>query len=1062
MRKRALAGLLITVMCASLGVSSAQASPAQALSLGAGASVAAEGNSELRLWYDQPTPDTDNGWETRSLPIGNGNMGAAVFGGVRSERLQFNEKSLWTGGPGVSDYNFGNWASPRPGALDGIRQRIWDEGAISENDVLKALGLPSDSPRHRRFGAYQSFGDVRLDFPRASTSVTDYRRDLDISRAVAGVSYVDNGIRYTREYFATSPDGVIVSRISADRPGQIDLTARVTAPTNRSRAVTASAGRITMTGALDSNGLRYESQLQVVNQGGSRTDGSDGTVSVAGADSVLLILAAGTDYANSYPTYRGTAPHERLTAAVDSAAAKGYAALLADHQADYAALFDRVSLDLAGKLPDIPTDQLLGQYGRGSVSADRALEELFFQYGRYLLIASSRPGSLPANLQGVWNNLEAPPWQSDYHLNINLQMNYWPAEMTNLSETAEPLFDYIDSLRKPGRVTARQLYGVEQGWVAHHASNIYGWTGAWDHPAYFFPESGAWFSDQLYDHYRFTLDERYLRQVAYPVMKETAQFWLESLQTDPRDGTLVSTPSRSPELGPATAGASMSQQILWHLFTDLHEAATITGDTAFVAKADQVLKDLDPGLRIGSWGQLQEWKIDRDDPKETHRHVSHMFALHPGRQISPRTTPELAEAAKVSLNARTDVGTGWSKAWKINFWARLLDGDRAHKLLADQLKSSTLPNLWDTHPPFQIDGNFGATSGITEMLLQSHLGTIDVLPALPSTWRDGRVDGLRARGAFTLGTTWRSGMPTEIRLTSDKGGRATLRSDMFRGKVWVYKADGKPADYRVDGDLLTLPTSAGESYRIAAQATVAVAASTDAQRPGAELPVAVTVAASDRQTVPATQARLELPDGWSATPTSVRNRPIQPGNSATAVFTVRIPKAAADGSYPITAIVTTDEWKLTVPVRVTVSRPNLALGKTATQSSVSSGGIPSRAVDGNTNGVWSAGSVTHTAAQRQPWWQVDLGAVQQIDEVAIWNRTDCCAARLTDYYLLISEEPFQAGSLDEALAQPGVWANHHSAQAGSPTVTDVGQKGRYVRIQLAGENPLSLAEVQVF
>ncbi len=763
------------------------------------------------LWYDEPATD----WESQSLPIGNGPLGASVFGGVQSERLQFNEKTLWTGGPGTPRYNYGNWTEPRPGALEGLRQRIWDEGSIRPEDVLATMGLPRENPRHLLFGAYQRFGDVHLTFPDQSDAVENYRRDLDIGKAVAGVSYASGAVSYDREYFASAVDGVIVGRITANQPGSVDLTAAVNTPTNRSSSSTALGGRITTVGALDSNGLRHESQLQVVNQGGQRVDGADGTVTVTDADSVVLILAAGTNYAPDYPTYRGADPHGRLTGLVDAARSKGYDALRAAHVRDYTELYDRVDLDLGGALPDVPTDELLGAYTGSSTVSERALEELFFQYGRYLLISSSRPGSLPANLQGVWNAHEVPPWQADYHLNINLQMNYWLAESTNLTELTEPLSSYVDGLREPGRVTAKQMFGVQRGWVAHHASNIFGWTGAWDHPAYFFPESGAWLADQLYDHYRFTADKKYLREVAYPVLKESAQFWLENLRVDPRDGKLVAIPSRSPEIGPTSAGASMSQQILWHLFTDVAEAARAADDPAFAAKAGQVLKKLDPGLRIGSWGQLQEWKEDIDNPDEHHRHVSHMFGLHPGRTISPRTTPELAEAAKVSLRARGDDGTGWSKAWKINFWARLLDGDHAHKLLADQLRESTLPNLWDTHPPFQIDGNFGATSGVTEMLMQSHLDTIDVLPALPANWRSGQIDGLRARGAFTVGTTWSDGTPTEIRVTSDKGRHAKIRSGMFRGRVQVYKSNGKPAPYKVDEDnVMTLPTTPGECYRI--------------------------------------------------------------------------------------------------------------------------------------------------------------------------------------------------------------------------------------------------------
>jgi alpha-L-fucosidase 2 len=800
MRRRRLVGVVLACVAAMVATTLAVLGSPAAAALG----------RDMVLWYDEPAPDTPQGWESRSLPIGNGAMGATVFGGVTQERVQFNEKTLWTGGPGVPDYEFGNWHEPRPGALDAIRQRVADEGQIPPEDVLAALGLPSDSPRHRRFGAYQSFGDVRLSFPDLGV-VTDYRRELDIAHGVARVTYRAGGVGYTREYFVSAPDGAVVMRLRADRPGRVDVGTRITVPANRTTAATAARGRITVTGALHSNGLRHETQLQVTNAGGRRVDNPDGSVSVTGADAVTLVLAAGTDYAPDYPAYRGADPHERLTGLVNSASRKGFPRLLAAHVRDHRALFDRVRLDLGGRMPDVPTDELLAGYGHDP-AADRALEELFFAYGRYLLIASSRPGSLPANLQGVWNNLEAPPWQSDYHLNINLQMNYWLAETTNLGETAGPFFSYVDSLREPGRVTAREHYGVREGWVAHHASNIYGWTGAWDHTAFFFPESGAWLSGQLYDHYRFTLDKRFLAERAYPVMKETARFWLEFLRTDPRDGKLVVTPSRSPELGPVTAGASMSQQIVWQLFTDVRQAARVLGDTAFAATADGILARLDPGLRVGSWGQLQEWKADLDSPTETHRHVSHLFALHPGREISPRTTPELAAAARVSLTARTDAGTGWSKAWKINFWARLLDGDRALKLLGDQLTTSTLPNLWDTHPPFQIDGNFGATAGIAEMLLQSHLGAVDVLAALPSTWRDGRVDGLRARGDLTVGISWRAGEPTEIRLAAGHSGDVTVRT-AIDGPVKVYR-DGKPVAHTTNGDTITFPAKRGADYRV--------------------------------------------------------------------------------------------------------------------------------------------------------------------------------------------------------------------------------------------------------
>ncbi|GAA4073295.1 glycoside hydrolase family 95 protein [Nonomuraea soli] len=709
----------------------------------------------MRLWYDRPATD----WESQSLPIGNGALGVSVYGGVDTERLPFNEKTLWTGGPGSKEgYDFGDWATPRPGAIAAIQAAIDREGTLSPDEVVARLGQA-----RRGYGAYQTFGELRLDFGHADA--IGYERELSLDEAVAKVRYSCDGVGHTREYFASHPGGVIVGRLAASQPGGLSFTVRHLSP--HSPQITVSDGRLTVRGALDDNGLRFEAQLQVLNTGGSRTDHLD-QVSVTGADSAVLILSAGTDYAPVHPTYRGDDPHDRVTAAVDAATATGYASLLQEHLADYRELFDRVRLEIGQQEPPTPTDRQLAAYTGGSSAHDRALEATSFAYGRYLLISSSRAGSLPANLQGVWNDSTDPPWSADYHVNINLQMNYWPADQTNLSETFAPYDRFVKSLVEPGRRTAREMFG-SRGWVVHNETTPFGFTGVHDYAeAFWFPEAAAWTAQHLFDHYRYSLDIAYLETV-YPVMRELAHFWVDNLVE--REGRLVVSPSYSPEHGDFTAGAAMSQQIVFDLFTNVLEAAEALGDDE--QEVRQALAKLDPGLRIGSWGQLQEWADDLDSPGDEHRHASHLFGLHPGRQILPGSP--FAEAARVSLTARGDGGTGWSKAWKINFWARLRDGERAHTMLAQQLRRSTLENLWGTHPPFQLDGNFGATSGIAEMLLQSHTGVIDVLPALPPAWPDGSVSGLRARGNVTVSVTWRDGAATEVVLHAGSDGPLRVR-----------------------------------------------------------------------------------------------------------------------------------------------------------------------------------------------------------------------------------------------------------------------------------------------
>ncbi|MFD7119867.1 glycoside hydrolase N-terminal domain-containing protein [Streptomyces sp. NPDC059922] len=754
-----------------------------ALTLGipaiSGAAAAVNPSDELTLRYHTPAAD----WERESLPIGSGALGASVFGTLATERLTLNEKTLWTGGPGAAGgYDHGNWTQPRPGVLASVQRRLDTEGKLTPEAVAAELGQPKHG-----FGAYQVLGDLELAVPGAPSAPDgSYRRTLDLASALAAVTYTHQGVAYTREFFASYPGKVIVGRFSANQPGKAGFTLRYTSPRTDFTA-TASGDRLTVKGALQDNGMRFETQIRVRTDGGRVSAGANGTLTVTGANSAWFVLAAGTDYADTYPRYRGADPHGAVTRAVDTAAGRSYDALRAAHVNDHGALFGRVSLNIGQQLPDLPTNQLLTQYTGGGSAADRALEALFFQYGRYLLIASSRAGSLPANLQGVWNNVTNPPWSADYHVNINLQMNYWLAEVTNLAETTAPYDRYVEAMRAPGRVSAREIFG-SAGWVVQNETNPFGFTGVHNWAtSFWFPEAAAWLTQQLYDHYRFNGSTDYLRSTAYPVMKEAAEFWLTNLRTDPRDGKLVVTPSYSPEHGDFTAGAAMSQQIVYDLFTNTLEAARTLGDApAFRTRLETALRDLDPGLRIGSWGQLQEWKTDVDSRTDDHRHVSHLFALHPGRQIVAGST--WAEAAKVSLTARGDGGTGWSKAWKINFWARLRDGDHAHKMLAEQLKSSTLPNLWDTHPPFQIDGNFGATSGVAEMLVQSQHGPIEILPALPGSWPNGRVTGLRARGGVTLDISWSGGRASQITLRASRTTDLTLRSTLLPGGERTFRA----------------------------------------------------------------------------------------------------------------------------------------------------------------------------------------------------------------------------------------------------------------------------------
>ncbi|MDQ2075423.1 glycoside hydrolase family 95 protein [Marinimicrobium sp. ABcell2] len=761
----------------------------------------------LVIWFDRPAVE----WEGEVLPIGNGAMGVAVEGGIERERLQYNEKTLWTGGPAEGrDYDYGLPEEPQLEALQTVRDELAEKGALSPETVAEKLGRPVQN-----YGDYQTFADLVLDYEPVG-EVKNYRRELDLARGIARVSFDVDGVTYRRDYFASYPDGVIVMRVSASEKGKISFTAGLETSDNRSADYRVAPGQITLSGALHDNGLAYATQVRLIAQGGE-TGYTEDRLTVHGADSAVLLLSAGTDYAQQYPHYRGSDPLPKVERTVERAAAKGYENLLATHIKDHSALFGRVSLDLGQQMPEMPTPELLSAHNAGETTpeASRALENLYFQFGRYLLIGSSRDGSLPANLQGVWNNSNNPPWNADYHVNINLQMNYWPAEVTHLSETTGPLFDFIDSLVEPGTKSARKLLGAD-GWTLFLNTNIWGFTGVIQWPTAFWqPEAGAWLAQHYYEHYLFNGDETFLRERAYPVMRGAAQVWLDALIEDPNDGALVVSPSYSPEHGDFTIGAAMSQQLVYDVFTNTKEAAELLGEDDFAGRLEQALKRLDPGLRIGSWGQLQEWKLDLDDPESEHRHVSHLFALHPGRQIVPSQQVELANAARRTLEARGDGGTGWAQAWKVNLWARLGDGDRAHKLLTDQLRDSTLANLWDTHPPFQIDGNFGATAGVAEMLIQSHGGEIHLLPALPNVWAEGSVSGLRARGDVTVDFRWANGELVEAKLLAGRDGELAIRSSALAKDHELKNAStGRTVELRGEGELRLFQARAGESYRL--------------------------------------------------------------------------------------------------------------------------------------------------------------------------------------------------------------------------------------------------------
>ena len=781
-------------------------------------------DSAMTLWYTKPAAE----W-VEALPVGNGRLGAMVFGGPACERLALNEDTLWAGGPR-------QWDNPDAfGILPRVRRVLAVGDYVEAESLCKLMQGPFTE-------SYLPMGDLYLDFA-GHDDVADYRRELDIATGVTRVSYRVGDATFTREVFVSAVDQVVVVRLACDSPGGLNFTARLESQLPHTVAPRLGGEGAVLRGKAPKHaepsyrqdianpvifdespggrGMTFEMHLVAVDDDGETVFGEDGDLAVAGATTVTVLLSAATSFngPDRCPGREGRDPSVRATSDLVAALAWSYDAMLARHIDDHRRLFDRVTLELpVTPAADLPTDERLAGL-HGAKEGDPQLAGLFFQYGRYLLMASSRPGCQPANLQGIWNDQLRPPWSCNWTININTQMNYWPAETTNLAACHLPLLDLVEELASSGRATARTNYGCG-GWTAHHNTDIWRQSGpvgdwGWGNPVWAnWPMGGAWLARHVWEHYAFSGDEDFLRHRGYPLIRGAAEFCLDWLIEDDA-GRLVTAPSTSPENSfiideegnrcSVSVASTMDMAITWDVFTHCIEAAEILGvDAGFGAELAAARQRLYPP-KIGRHGQLQEWYRDWDDPTDHHRHVSHLFGLHPGKQITVRGTPELAAAAKRSLELRGDGGTGWSKAWKINFWARFEDGDHARKMLFEALADNTYPNLFDAHPPFQIDGNFGAAAGIAEMLLQSHIRSagplspweVHLLPALPTAWGEGKVTGLRARGGFEVDITWREGTLTEATIRASLDGPCVVR----HGER-VVTFDTRPGGaYDLDGEL---------------------------------------------------------------------------------------------------------------------------------------------------------------------------------------------------------------------------------------------------------------------